>query len=90
MAVHIKSAKASALKSAKNGHTKAKPPMIDINGNGRYRVSNLLAMFNISHSTLYAGFNSGRYPKPDGYDGKIPFWNTKTILLFLNGGISHD
>lgn len=88
MVVQIKSAKASALKSPKNGHTKPKPPMIDINQQGRYRVSNLLAMFNVSHSTLYAGFKSGRYPKPDGYDGTMPFWNTKTILLFLEGGNS--
>jgi hypothetical protein len=83
MVVHIKSAQASALKSAKNNHTKAKPPMIDMNQHGRYRVSNLLAIFNVSHSTLYAGFKIGRYPKPDGYDGSMPFWKTETIRNFL-------
>lgn len=69
--------------ASKNGHTKPKPPMIDINQNGRYRVSNLLAMFNVSHSTLYAGLKIGRYPKPDGYDGSMPYWKTETIRTFL-------
>lgn len=86
MTVQINSTKKTVLKVAKNGHTKAKSPLIDMNQNGRYRVCNLMAIFNVSHSTLYAGFKSGRYPKADGYDGRMPFWNTKTILLFLHGG----
>ena len=68
----------------KNGHTQAKSPIIDINQPGRLRVSNLLALFNISHSTLYVGIKTGRYPKPDGRDGSIPYWRTETICMFLN------
>ena len=86
MTVKINSVKQAVPKEAKNGHTKAKPPIIDINQNGRYRVCNLLAIFNISHSTLYAGFKKGRYPLPDGFDGSIPYWKTETIKSYLETG----
>lgn len=88
MVVKFNDAKASVFKSAKNGHTKAKPPIIDINQPGRLRVANLIALLCISHSTLYAGMKSGRYPKPDGRDGSMPFWKTETIKSLLhNGGV---
>ena len=67
----------------KNGHTKAKAPTIKLSQPGRLRVSNLMALLGISHSTLYSGIKTGRYPKADGRDGKFPYWNTSTILKFL-------
>lgn len=67
----------------RNGHTRAKAPIISLDQPGRLRVAHLLSLLSASHSRLYEGIKSGRYPKPDGYDGKIPFWNTATIKLFL-------
>jgi predicted DNA-binding transcriptional regulator AlpA len=65
------------------GHTRPAPPLIDLNGPGRLRVSNLLALFGISHSTLYARIRAGRFPARDGLDGNIPYWNTSTIRALL-------
>ncbi len=88
MTVTFKNADASIKKThKKNGHTKAKSPIIDINQPGRLRVSNLMALLNISHSTLYVGIKSGRYPQQDGKDGSFPFWNTETILHFLKSEV---
>lgn len=67
----------------KSGHTRPRQPAISLDQPGRLRVSNLLAILNISHSTLYAGLKSGRYPSPDGQDGSFPFWRTSTIRVFL-------
>jgi hypothetical protein len=67
----------------KNGHTKGRMPLIDINQEGRYRVSNLIAILGVSHSTLYAGIKNGRYPEPDGWDGVMPYWKTQTVKKFL-------
>jgi predicted DNA-binding transcriptional regulator AlpA len=33
----------------------------------------LAALLGVSRSTLYAGLATGRYPKNDGYDGKLDF-----------------
>lgn len=65
------------------GHTRAQAPSIDLNQPGRLRVAHVMSLLGISHSTLYAGIKSGRYPQPDGRDGKLPFWNTATIAAFL-------
>jgi hypothetical protein len=43
----------------------------------------LLALLALSHSTLYQGLKTGRYPAPDGRDGRFPFWRTETIRSFL-------
>ncbi len=67
----------------KYGHTKPRAPIISLEQEGRLRVSNLMAILAVSHSTLYEGIKSGRYPKPDGYDGKLPYWRTDTIRAFL-------
>lgn len=83
MTVKIKDVKTPINKSQKNGHTKARAPLIDINQPGRYRVANLLAILGVSHSTFYVGIKTGRYPKPDGLDGSIPYWKTKTIKSLL-------
>ncbi len=76
----------TAIESAggkKRGHTRAKAPIISLDQPGRLRVAHVLCLLSVSHSTLYVGIKTGRYPKPDGYDGKIPYWNTSTIKLFL-------
>lgn len=72
-------------RAKKNGHTKPKPPVIPLDQPGRLRAANVLSILGISHSTFYAGIKTGRYPKPDGRDGKMPFWNTETIRLFMSG-----
>jgi hypothetical protein len=71
------------------GHTAPKAPLISVDQAGRYRVAHLLAVLGISHATLYAGLKptpgetTTRYPKPDGWDGKFPYWNTSTIRAYL-------
>ena len=74
----------TALRKKQRGHTSAKAPAISLDQPGRLRVANLLALFGISHSTLYAGLKTSRYPKADGKDGRFPFWKTATIKGFLD------
>ncbi len=66
------------------GHTQARAPVISLDHCGRLRVAHLLAIFGISHATLYAGLKTGRYPPRDGYDGKFPYWKTGSIKAFLD------
>lgn len=73
----------SETKERQRGHTRPRQPTISLDQMGRLRVANLLAIFNVSHSTLYAGLKSSRYPSFDGRDGRIPYWNTSTIKNFL-------
>ena len=70
-------------KKSNAGHTRAKAPAIPLDQPGRLRVANVIALLGISHSTLYAGIQSGRYPQPDGYDGRMPYWENETILALL-------
>ncbi len=74
----------SETKVRQRGHTRPRQPEISLDQMGRLRVANLLAIFNVSHSTLYSGIHSGRYPAPDGRDGSFPYWNTATIKTFLS------
>jgi hypothetical protein len=67
--------------------------LIDLDSPGRLRVADMLALLRISRPTLYAGLNLQnkpgkvrRYPLPDGWDAKMPFWKTSTVKAFLNGG----
>ena len=64
-------------------HVLPRSPVIDINGPGRLRTAHVLALCGISHSTLYARLKDNVFPKPDGMDGGLNYWNTKTILEFL-------
>jgi hypothetical protein len=66
------------------GHTQARAPIISLDQPGRLRVAHLLAVLAISHATLYAGLKTGRYPPPDGRDGKFPYWKTGTVKAFLD------
>lgn len=70
----------------RKGHTKPVTPLISLDAPGRLRVAHLLAVFAVSHSTLYAGIKTGRYPKADGMDGRIPYWNTQTVKMHLENG----
>ncbi len=49
----------------------------------RVRVSQFRKLLSVSKSTYYSGVKSGRYPKPDGYDGKMPYYYPPTIRAFL-------
>lgn len=77
-------AERSALATKKtNSHKRAKAPLVNLSEPGRLRVAHVMALLGISHSTLYAGIQNGRYPHADGRDGKLPYWNTSTIKSFL-------
>jgi len=65
---------------------KPEPLKTDLSLPGRLRVSNLMSAFNVSRSTLYSGINSGRYPEPDGKDGRLPYWNNETVRRWLEDG----
>jgi predicted DNA-binding transcriptional regulator AlpA len=75
--------KALDVSNGQRGHTKPKRPAISLHEPGRLRVANLMALLGVSHSTLYQRIRTGDYPKPDGYDGKFPFWKTSTIKQFI-------
>lgn len=74
----------------RSGHTAPKAPEIALDQTGRLRVAHLLALLAISHTQLYRGMKPApgkvatRYPKPDGHDGKFPWWRTSTIKAFLD------
>ena len=70
-------------KAKKSGHTQPKAPTISLDQPGRLRVAHVLSLLGISHSHFYAQKRLGRYPKPDGHDGTLPYWNTATIKTFL-------
>lgn len=82
----------STAQRKQRGHTLARPPVIGLDQPGRLRVAHVLALLGVSHSTFYSGLkrrpgqSTTRYPVPDGYDGKVPFWNTATLKSFLERG----
>ena len=77
------------LKRKNKGHTKPATPTISLGQPGRLRVAHLMSLLGVSHSTLYAGIKKSRYPKPDGKDGRMPYWLTETIRDFLKAKASH-
>ena len=84
MALTIVRVAANHLEKKKRcGHTKAAVPTIPLDQPGRLRNAHLMCIFGVSHSTLCKGRKTGRYPHEDGRDGNMPFWNTETILNFL-------
>lgn len=73
---------------ASSRNTKPVAPVISLSEPGRLRLANLLHMFGVSRTTLHVGIKSGRYPKPDGRDGRMPYWNTATVRAWLeNDGL---
>ncbi len=71
------------VRNGQRGHTRAVAPVISLHQPGRLRIANIMALCGISHSTLYQRLRDQIYPKPDGFDGRIPFWKTTTIKEFL-------
>lgn len=67
------------VKAKRSGHTRPRMPSISLDCPGRVRVSGMLALLGVAHATFYAGLRSGRYPAPDGRDGKLPWWSTSTV-----------
>jgi predicted DNA-binding transcriptional regulator AlpA len=65
------------------GHTRPKAPLISLDQPGRLRVAHLMALLAVSHSTLYERLKQGVFPKPDGFDGRCPWWRTSTIKSLL-------
>lgn len=59
-------------------------PEIDLDGPGWLRSANILALFSMSHSTLYDRLKKGTFPQPDGRDGGRNYWRTETIRQLLN------
>ena len=75
---------ASTIKrTQQRGHVLPRPPVIDLNGPGRLRTAHVLALCGISHSTLYVRLKTGTFPRPDGMDGGLLYWNTLTIKNYL-------
>ncbi len=91
MAITFVTTPAQSAQSKKKscGHTKAVAPTIPLDQPGRLRVSHLLSLLGVSHSTLYVGMKRGRYPKPDGMDGRMPYWFTSTIRELLKAQCQH-
>lgn len=84
--IHRSPAKSMAVAVQQNGrssHVKPRSPVIDLSGPGRLRTAHVLALCGLSHSTLYARLKIGAFPRPDGKDGGLNFWNTQTIRQYL-------
>lgn len=75
--------KSNPVRKKNRGHVKPKKPEIDLNEHGRLRSCHVLALCSISHSTLYKRMRENLFPKPDGQDGGLNFWNTSTIMNYL-------
>lgn len=65
--------------SRSRGHTRARPPLIGLDQPGRLYVGNLMAIYGVSHSALYERLADGRLPRPDGRDGRRPYWLTTSV-----------
>lgn len=63
-------------------------PLIAIDQPGRLRFANLMALFGVSHQTIYSRLKQGQIPPPDGYDGRLPFWFCATIRPLLEREVS--
>ncbi len=58
----------------------------ELNNLARLRAKEVMTLIGVKKSVFYKGIGSGRYPKPDGIDGRMPFWKTETVRAFLAGG----
>jgi hypothetical protein len=50
----------------------------------RLHAKDFIRLLAIGHTAFYAGLKKHRYPPPDGYDGKRPYWHQKTAHDFLS------
>ncbi|MFO1397413.1 MAG: hypothetical protein U1F48_10150 [Burkholderiales bacterium] len=71
------------IRKKKQGHAKPLPTPNGLHDLARLRVGHLMNLLAISHSTLYARLLTGTIPKPDGRDGKRPYWKTSTVRALL-------
>jgi len=71
-------------RNGQRGHTRPRPLTISLDQPGWLYTSDLLGIFRVSHSTFDKGVKSGRFPPPDGRDGRRPIWKTETIKAFLD------
>lgn len=78
-------AKSTSPRKGQRGHATPLPVPDGLSGFKRLRVGHLMNLLAISHATLYARLQTGSIPKPDGKDGKRPYWTTATIRAFLAG-----
>ena len=67
-------------------HRRARAPLMRLDEFGRLSLANLMYLFQCSHQTVYDRIRRGKYPGPDGYDGRRPFWQTSTVLPYFHGG----
>lgn len=73
----------SGTKRRGSGHSKPLPITVNLDQPGRLRIGHLMNLFAIGHTTLYSRVRAGVLPKPDGRDGKRPYWNTSTVRSYL-------
>lgn len=66
------------------GHVQPRRPVVALNEPGLWRTADVLGALNISHSNLYERMQCGRFPRPDGNDGRN-YWHTRTVRAFLEG-----
>ena len=68
----------------KQGHAKPLPLPDELKDLRRLRCGHLMALLSISHATLYARLSTGTIPRPDGRDGRRPYWKTSTVKALLD------
>lgn len=87
MAIQFKAKNKDLSKNASsNGHTRPQAPLHSLeHDDARLRVCHFMSLLGVSHSTLYKGLQTGRYPPADGKDGSMPYWRAETVRNFLQG-----
>lgn len=63
-------------KSQRGGH-------ISLDEQGRLRCQHMVVLFANSRSAFYARLRKGLVPRPDGYEGRHPYWKTATVRKAL-------
>jgi predicted DNA-binding transcriptional regulator AlpA len=71
------------VSGAKRRRSGPRAPLISLDQPGRLRAMHVCAVLSVSRATLYVRMRSGLYPKPDGYEGRFPYWKTSTIRAFV-------
>ncbi len=61
----------------------ARAPLMHLDQPGHLHISNLMYLYQCSRQTIYARLGNGKLPKPDGFDGRRPFWKTSSIRPFF-------
>jgi hypothetical protein len=69
--------------SRASSNTRQYPSHQNLEQFARLRVKDLTRLLAVGHTQFYAGLKSGRYPRPDGRDGKRPYWTVRSVREFL-------